>query len=186
MRRRKRATPSADKRRLMLLAKAVKNCEVFLPDAKKIFWHYRPHNQTQKKRVSLKNHSIPSADRQRLMHLSGHGQGKRHLMQLKTCHPHSQRSSDVRIASTGREKELRACVTTCMDLDDIGIQMIFAHMQKGEPMKIRVTEITTEIEATANEISASQTIAAKFATLLGNALDPYRAYGDEGEEEEES
>lgn len=52
-------------------------------------------------------------------------------------------------------------------------------------MKIRVTEITTEIEATANEISASQTLAGKFASMIGNALTPYRSYDDENDEDEE-
>lgn len=53
-------------------------------------------------------------------------------------------------------------------------------------MKIKVIETVTEIEATASEIGASQTVAGKFAALLANALTPYRAYGeDEGGEEDE-
>lgn len=52
-------------------------------------------------------------------------------------------------------------------------------------MKIKVVETITEIEATAQEISASQTISGKFASLLANALTPYRAY-DEDEEEDDA
>ena len=54
-------------------------------------------------------------------------------------------------------------------------------------MKIKVTETVTEIEATASEIGASQTLAGKFAALLANALTPYRAYeeAEEGDEESE-
>lgn len=52
-------------------------------------------------------------------------------------------------------------------------------------MKIRITETITEIEATANEISASQTLAGKFASMLGNALTPCRSYDDENDEDEE-
>lgn len=48
-------------------------------------------------------------------------------------------------------------------------------------MKIKVVETITEIEATAQEINASQTISGRFASLLANALTPYRAY-DEDEE----
>ena len=51
-------------------------------------------------------------------------------------------------------------------------------------MKIKVIETVTEIEATAAEINASQTLGARFATLLANALTPYRAYEEEDEEEE--
>lgn len=50
-------------------------------------------------------------------------------------------------------------------------------------MRIKVTETVTEIEATAAEINASQTIGSRFATLLANALNPYRAYEEEEEEE---
>ena len=57
-------------------------------------------------------------------------------------------------------------------------------------MKIKVMETVTEIEATASEIGASQTLAGKFAALLANALTPYRAYEEEedggGEDEQES
>lgn len=52
-------------------------------------------------------------------------------------------------------------------------------------MKIKVIETVTEIEATASEIGASQTIAGKFAALLANALTPYRAYEEECEGEED-
>jgi len=52
-------------------------------------------------------------------------------------------------------------------------------------MKIKVIETVTEIEATASEISASQTIGGRFASLLANALTPYRAYNEEDEEDEE-
>lgn len=51
-------------------------------------------------------------------------------------------------------------------------------------MKIIVIETMTEIEATPQEISASQSVAGKFASLLANVLTPYRAY-DEDEEEAE-
>lgn len=46
-------------------------------------------------------------------------------------------------------------------------------------MKIKVIETVTEIEATASEINASQTVAGRFASLLANALTPYRAYGED-------
>jgi len=52
-------------------------------------------------------------------------------------------------------------------------------------MKIKVIETVTEIEATASEISASQTVGGRFASLLANALTPYRAYDEEGENDEE-
>lgn len=52
-------------------------------------------------------------------------------------------------------------------------------------MKIKVIETITEIEATASEISASQTIGGKFASLLANALTPYRAYNEEDEDDVE-
>lgn len=52
-------------------------------------------------------------------------------------------------------------------------------------MKIKVVETTTEIEATAQEINASQTIGDRFASLLASALTPYRAY-DEDEEDDEA
>ena len=52
-------------------------------------------------------------------------------------------------------------------------------------MKIKVIETVTEIEATASEIGASQTVAGKFAALLANALTPYRVYEDEGGEDED-
>ena len=51
-------------------------------------------------------------------------------------------------------------------------------------MKIKVIETVTEIEATAAEINASQTLGARFTTLLANAMTPYRAYEEEEEEEE--
>lgn len=50
-------------------------------------------------------------------------------------------------------------------------------------MKIKVIETMTEIEATAQEINASQTIGSRFASLLANALTPYRAYDEEEDEE---
>lgn len=49
-------------------------------------------------------------------------------------------------------------------------------------MKIRVVETITEIEATAAEINASQTVGGKFASMLANALTPYRAYEEYDEE----
>jgi hypothetical protein len=52
-------------------------------------------------------------------------------------------------------------------------------------MKIKVIETVTEIEATASEISASQTVAGRFASLLVNALTPYRAYNEEDENDAE-
>ena len=52
-------------------------------------------------------------------------------------------------------------------------------------MKIKVIETITEIEATAQEINASQTVGGRFASLLANALTPYRAY-DEDEEDDEA
>jgi len=52
-------------------------------------------------------------------------------------------------------------------------------------MKIKVIETVTEIEATASEISASQTIRDRFASLLANALTPYRAYGEDDEDDED-
>jgi hypothetical protein len=53
-------------------------------------------------------------------------------------------------------------------------------------MKIKVIETVTEIEATASEISASQTIGGRFASLLANALTPYRAYGEDDEGNEDN
>lgn len=52
-------------------------------------------------------------------------------------------------------------------------------------MRVKVIETVTEIEATAAEISASQTLGARFATLLAHAMTPYRAYEEKDEEEEE-
>ena len=52
-------------------------------------------------------------------------------------------------------------------------------------MRVKVIETVTEIEATAAEISASQTLGARFATLLANAMTPYRAYEEKDEEEDE-
>ena len=52
-------------------------------------------------------------------------------------------------------------------------------------MKIKITETTTEIEATAQEINASQTIGGRFASLLANALTPYRAYDEDEEDDSE-
>ena len=52
-------------------------------------------------------------------------------------------------------------------------------------MKIKVIETMTEIEATAQEINASQTIGSRFASLLANALTPYRAYDEDEDEDEE-
>ena len=51
-------------------------------------------------------------------------------------------------------------------------------------MKIKVIETVTEIEATASEINASQTVGGRFASLLANALTPYRAYEEEGDNDE--
>ena len=54
-------------------------------------------------------------------------------------------------------------------------------------MKIKVVETITEIEATAQEIIASQTVGGRFASLLANALTPYRAYDyDEDEEDDDA
>lgn len=52
-------------------------------------------------------------------------------------------------------------------------------------MKIKVSETITEIEATASEISASQTVAGRLASLLANALTPYSAYDEDGEDDAE-
>ena len=52
-------------------------------------------------------------------------------------------------------------------------------------MKIRVIETVTEIEATASEINASQTVASRFSSLLASALTPYRAYGEDDEDDSE-
>ena len=52
-------------------------------------------------------------------------------------------------------------------------------------MKIKVIETMTEIEATAQEISASQSLGSRFASLLANALTPYRAYDEDEDEDEE-
>lgn len=52
-------------------------------------------------------------------------------------------------------------------------------------MKIKVIETVTEIEATASEISASQTVAGRFASMLGHALTPYRAYEENDEDDSE-
>jgi hypothetical protein len=51
-------------------------------------------------------------------------------------------------------------------------------------MKVKVIETITEIEATAQEINASQTVGGRFASLLANALTPYRAYDDEENEDD--
>lgn len=52
-------------------------------------------------------------------------------------------------------------------------------------MRVKVIETVTEIEATAAEINASQTLAGKLSAILANAFTPYRAYDEEDEEEEE-
>ena len=52
-------------------------------------------------------------------------------------------------------------------------------------MKIKVQETFTEIEATASEISASQTVGGRFASLLANALTPYRSYESYEEDEDD-
>lgn len=52
-------------------------------------------------------------------------------------------------------------------------------------MKIKVIETVTEIEATAQEINASQTVGGRFASLLASALTPYRSYDDDSEDGEE-
>lgn len=57
--------------------------------------------------------------------------------------------------------------------------------RKAGRLKIKVIETVTEIEATASEISASQTVGGRFASLLANALTPYRAYDEEDEDDEE-
>lgn len=51
-------------------------------------------------------------------------------------------------------------------------------------MKVRVIETVTEIEASAAEINASQTISGRFASILATALTPYRSYGDDDTEED--
>ena len=51
-------------------------------------------------------------------------------------------------------------------------------------MKIKVIENITEIEATAQEINASQTVGGRFSSLLANALTPYRAYYEDEEDDE--
>ena len=51
-------------------------------------------------------------------------------------------------------------------------------------MKIKVIETVTEIEATASEISASQTVGGRFASLLANALTPYRMYEEDEDDTE--
>ena len=53
-------------------------------------------------------------------------------------------------------------------------------------MKIKVIETVTEIEATASEISASQTVGGRFASLLANALTPfpYRSYEEDEDDAE--
>ena len=53
-------------------------------------------------------------------------------------------------------------------------------------MKVKVIETVTEIEATAAEINASQTIAGKLAAILSNALTPYRFYEDDPADEQEA
>ena len=53
-------------------------------------------------------------------------------------------------------------------------------------MKIKVQETFTEIEATASEISASRTLGDRFASLLANAITPYRAYEDDDEDEDDA
>lgn len=57
--------------------------------------------------------------------------------------------------------------------------------RKAGRMKIKVIETVTEIEATASEISASQTIGGRLASLLANAFTPYRAYNEEDENDAE-
>ena len=52
-------------------------------------------------------------------------------------------------------------------------------------MKIKVIETVTEIEANASEISASQTVAGRFSSLLANILTPYKAYEEDDEDDEE-
>ena len=51
-------------------------------------------------------------------------------------------------------------------------------------MKIKVQETFTEIEATALEINASQTVGGRFASLLANALTPYKSYEEDEDDAE--
>lgn len=55
-------------------------------------------------------------------------------------------------------------------------------------MKIKVIETVTEIEATASEISASQTVGGRFASLLANALTPYpyKVYEEDKDDEDDA
>jgi len=53
-------------------------------------------------------------------------------------------------------------------------------------MKVYVHETITEIEATKEEIGASQTVAGRFASLLANAMTPCRVDDEEPEEEEDA
>ena len=52
-------------------------------------------------------------------------------------------------------------------------------------MRVHIHETITVIEATEEEIGASQTVAGRLASMLANALTPYRAYEDEPREAEE-
>lgn len=58
-----------------------------------------------------------------------------------------------------------------------------ALMQKGETMKIKMTECITEIEADARELRESNTLANNFAMMLSRAFQNREPLGDEKEGE---
>lgn len=63
-------------------------------------------------------------------------------------------------------------------------RLIFiAEGQKGEPMKIRVTEYTTEIEADARELRESNTLGGNVALLLQRCFRSNEPFDDDEVEE---
>ena len=59
----------------------------------------------------------------------------------------------------------------------------FALMQKGEPMKIKMTEYITEIEADTRELRESNTLSEKFDMMLSRAFQNRELFDDEEEGE---
>ena len=52
-------------------------------------------------------------------------------------------------------------------------------------MKIKITEITTEIEADARELRESQSLASNFVNMLNRAFQSREPFDDDEEEQED-
>ena len=74
---------------------------------------------------------------------------------------------------------VRSVMVLCVPYYGDTLQIYGGDVGKAGRMKIKVIETVTEIEATAQEINASQTVGGRFASLLANALTPYRAYDED-------